>query len=111
MDAFAEDVRRSIEALNGVSEEFHKEAMSAYAQNLELSAAFARVQDLEAQKRRILEVERQRREREEAARREREEAERKGTGKRHGKETTARDCYRRIQRSGKTDLVAERDGI
>lgn len=65
IDAFRDDVKRSLDVIEGVDEEFREEARSIYAQNLELSAAMSRVQDLQAQKQRILEAERQRQEAEE----------------------------------------------
>ena len=74
IDDCAEEVNRCLDLLNNTETEFKEEAFNVYGQNLDFSAAVARVQELQAQKERILAAERRRQE--EAERRAREEKER-----------------------------------
>ncbi len=76
VDSCLDDVTRSIGLLNNAEEEFREQAIKVYSQNLELSAAIAKIQELQEQKQRIIAAEEKRRERErlEAERREAEKA-------------------------------------
>lgn len=75
VDSCAEEVKRCVDLLNNTEDEFREQAFHTYCQNLDFSAAVARVQELKEQKERILAAERRRKE--EAERRAQEEAERK----------------------------------
>lgn len=79
-----EDINRSLGIIEGIDEEFRKDAIIEYGINLELSAAIAKVQALQQQKARILEAERRRQEEAERRKREADEA----TARRAAEEAT-----------------------